>query len=132
MRSAIVYFAFSVVAGTYAFYRASEAIWGAPASPLAYLCFFGSVLLLIAAIVAPFSQRPAAKLAIAGCIAAACLFLPLFVVNILMPFTTMQTLRDFAHWKEFVPLIGMLGGPILLAAATACAVSTIRRSSASE
>jgi hypothetical protein len=128
----MVYFVFSVVSGTYAFYRASETIWGARPNPLAYLCFFCSVLLLIAAIVAPFSQRPAAKLAIVGCIAAACLFLPLFVASILMPFSTMQTLRDFAHWKEFVPLIGMVGGPILLAAATACAVSTIRRSPASE
>ena len=72
MRSAIVYFVFSVVAGLYAFYRASETIWGLRPNPLAYLCFFGSVLLLVAAIVAPFSQRAAAKLAIVGCIATAC------------------------------------------------------------
>lgn len=131
MRSAIVYFVFSVVAGLYAFYRASETIWGSRPNPLAYLCFFGSVLLLVAAIVAPFSQRAAAKLAIVGCIATACFFLPLFVVSILMPFTTMQTLQHFAHFRDYVPLMGMLGGPILLAASTACAVSAIRRSSAS-
>jgi hypothetical protein len=132
MRVALVYFTFAIVTGLYSFYVAMEGIWGAPPNPLAYLCFLGSVLLFVAAIVAPFSHRRAAKLALAGCIAAACLFLPLFVVSILMPFTTMQTLRDFAHWRDLVPLVGMLGGPILLAAAAACAVSTIRRSSASE
>jgi hypothetical protein len=132
MKALALYLATAIVTGLLAFYLAMEMIWGAPLNPLHYVSFLGSVLLFIASLTAPFSPRVGAKIAVAGSIATWCLYGPAIVSSILMPFTTWQSIKFDLKFREYVPVVGLLAGPILLVAATVYAIAVLKRPLQSE
>jgi hypothetical protein len=128
MRAVALYLLTAVVTGTHAFWLASGMIWGAPPNPLHYLSFAGSILLFIAALRAPSSARTSAKIGLAGSLAAWCLFAPLILAQALMPFSAGQEIQMLASSREYVSLVGMFGGPILLAVTTAYTIFVLKHS----
>jgi hypothetical protein len=107
---------------------ASEMIWGAPRNPFHYVSFFGSILLLVAALAAPFSARVSAKIALGGLAAAWCFYAPAIIVSSLAPFAMWQEIKIDASSRDWVPLVGILFGPLLLLVATLYAISVLKHS----
>jgi|HubBroStandDraft_1064217.scaffolds.fasta_scaffold477354_2 hypothetical protein len=96
---------------------------GAPINPLNCIAFLGSVTLLGAGVLMPFRARIAVKLGLAGALLLWVFYAPLISVSIGMPFSTWREIRAFLSFRDYVPLVGMLVGPILL---VACTVTLVR------
>ena len=118
MKAAAMYLLTAVVTGAHASWMASEMIWGAPPNPLHFISFGGSILLLVAALRFRASPRTRAKIGLGGCVAAWCLYAPLSVLCAFMPYTMGEEVRLFLSLREYVPLVGLFGGSILLVATT--------------
>ena len=128
MKAAALFLLTAIVTGAHAFWLTSEMMWGAPPNPLHFAALGGSILLFVAAMRAPTSPRAATKTGLAGCIAAWCLYAPLIVLDVFMPFTMGQEVRILASFRDYVPLVGLFGGPILLVASTAYTIFFLTRS----
>jgi hypothetical protein len=122
----ILYVITALVTGLHCVYRLMDVVNGAPVHPLNAIALFGSVVLLCAAALVRFRPRAAAKTALAGSLLLWVFYLPMLVVSFSMPFSTWQEIRTAISLSEYVPLTGMLLGPLLLAASTLTEIRTIR------
>ena len=100
-----------------------EMVNGAPIPLLNCVGLLGSMTLLAGAILAPFRSKAEAKCVLTGSLLSWTFYGPLVVVGFLMPYTSWSELRTFISFREYVPLVGTIMGPILL---IACTVASIR------
>jgi len=108
----------ALITGLHNFYWLMSFVNGAPINPLNCAALLGSVTLLGAGVLMPFRARVAVKLAFAGAFLLWVFYAPLIIVSFGMPFSTWLEMRAFVKFREYVPLVGMLVGPILLVACT--------------
>jgi hypothetical protein len=114
MKALILYFMTGVATGWQVFCFLMWAIWGAPTSPLQYVSLLGSLVLCAGAIVALRKPRFGAGIAISGCLAAWCFYLPAFIRTPHQLLTALPAPRD---------LVLALGPGLLLVASTGYAVA---------
>jgi hypothetical protein len=129
-RTAIAFFVFAstaVVVGLHNFYNLMAFVNGAPINIVNLVAFIGSVVLAGAALVAPFRFRFAAKLGATGSLFAWLYYLPLVFTAFLMPFTTRSEMRELISDQQFIPIIGLFLGPILLVSSTLISALGLRR-----
>jgi hypothetical protein len=124
---AVLYALTALVTGLHNVYRLMNVVNGAPINPLNCIALLGSVVLLVAAVLARYrSPRVAAKTGIVGSLLLWVFYLPMIVVSFSMPFSAWWEIRTFLAFGEYVPLIGMLLGPVLLAVCTLTEMRAIR------
>ena len=86
------------------------------------IAVLGAVRLVGAAAVVPFRPHVAAKIGHAGSVLLRVYYAPLIAVSIVKPFSTWHSIRFFISFHDYVPVAGILVGPILLIASTASPV----------
>lgn len=123
MNVAILFALTALLTGLYNVYLLMDAVNGAPINLLNCIALFGSVVLLVAAVLSPARPRVAAKTGLVGSLLLWTFYLTMLVIWFSMPFSALQEIRTFISWREYVPLTGMLLGPILL---TVCTVTELR------
>jgi hypothetical protein len=126
MLVAILFALTALVTGLHNVYRLMNVVNGAPINVLNCISLSGSVVLFVAAVLAPTRPRVAAKTGLAGSLLLWVFYLPMIVVSFSMPFSAWEEIRTFISIREYVPLIGMLLGPILLTVCTATELWTIQ------
>lgn len=118
----------AIVTGLYNFYCLMSMIWGAAINLLNCMSLLGSAALLGAAFLLPFRPNFAAKVGLAGSILSWVFYGPLIVAYLVAPFSTWLEIRDVYHFHDYVPLMGMLFGPVLLIACTVHSTLSFSRS----
>ena len=117
----------ALVTGLYNFYWLMNVVHGAPINPLNCAALLGSVTLLGAGVLMLSRRAPiAVKIGLAGALLLWFFYAPLIVVSLGMLFSTWLEMRAFASSRDYAPLVGLLGGPILLVAATVILARTRR------
>ena len=127
MKAGVLYFLTALVTGLYNFYRLMEIVNGAPVPLLPCVGLLGSVMLLAAAVLAPFRARSAGKLGLAGSILSWVFYAPLLVAAALTPYTFWISIQSNFSFREYIPLLGILLGPALLIVCTITSVLFSRR-----
>jgi hypothetical protein len=92
---------------------------------LACLSLGGCAALLVATY-RDFSEREAAKIAPVGALLIACFYIPTVVIAVGEPYSTRLEIRSLLSGKDFVPVVGLILGPFLLAATIVCAMRRLR------
>ena len=118
MLVAILFALTALVTGLHNVYLLMDVVNGAPINLLNCIALFGSAMLLVAAILAPGRLRVAAKTGLVGSLLLWGFYSTMIVIWFSMPFSALQEVRTFISFREYVPLTGMLLGPILLAVST--------------
>jgi hypothetical protein len=129
MLVAILFALTALVTGLHNVYLLMDVVNGAPINLLNCIALFGSVVLLIAAVLAPARLRVAAKTGLAGSLLLWVFYSTTIVIWFSMPFSAWQEIRTFITFREYVPLTGMLLGPILSTVCTATELWTIKATS---
>jgi hypothetical protein len=127
MKAVTLYVLTAVVTGLYDFYRLMETVNGAPLPLLNLVAILGSGTLVGAAILVPFQPRVAGRVGLAGSLLSWAFYAPLLVVGSLMPFTFWTSIRSDFSSREYIPLVGVILGPMLLAACTVNSILSSRR-----
>jgi len=117
----------ALVTGLHNFYWLMDMVNGAPLNLLNLTALLGALTLVGAAAVVPFRPHVAAKIGLAGSLLLWVYYAPLIAVSVFMPFTTRGEIQTFISDQEFVPLVGMLVGPVLLIACTANSALFLRK-----
>jgi|SRR5580765_5991063 hypothetical protein len=127
MKAAALCVLTALVTGLHNFYWLMNVVNGAPINPLNCVALLGSVTLLGAGMLMP-SRRAhiAVKIGLAGALLLWFFYAPLIVVSLGMPFSTWLEIQTFASYRDYVPLVGLLGGPTLLVAVTVILARTWR------
>jgi hypothetical protein len=112
----------ALITGLHNFYWLMDMVNGAPLNILNFTALLGSIGLMTAAFTLPFRPRMAAKIGLVGSLLLWVYYLPLITLSVFEPFTTREEIRSFISDQEYVPLVGMLLGPVLLMACTAGSV----------
>jgi hypothetical protein len=99
---------------------------GAPINLLNCIALFGSVVLLVAAILAAARLRVAAKTGLAGSLLLWAFYSTVIGIWFAMPFSAWQEIRTLISFREYIPLTGMLLGPIFLTVCTVTELWTIK------
>ena len=128
MKAATLCVLTALITGLHNFYWLMSIVNGAPVNPLNCAALLGAAMLLGAGALTPFRPRAAAKLGLAGSVLLWVFYAPLVVVGFLMPFSTRQQIQEFVSFRDYVPLVGMIVGPILLAAYTVTLARSLWRS----
>jgi hypothetical protein len=81
MKALALYLVAGIAIGLRTFALITQAIWGTPTIRLYNVSFLGSVLLIVAAAIAPFRQQLAARIALTGCVAAWVFYIPALLYN---------------------------------------------------
>jgi hypothetical protein len=126
MLVAILFALTALVTGLHNVYLLMDVVNGAPINLLNCIALFGSVVLLIAAVLAPARLRVAAMTGLAGTLLLWAFYSTVIVIWFSMPFSTWQEIHGFISFREYVPVTGMLLGPILLAVCTVTELWTIK------
>jgi hypothetical protein len=121
MRVVALYVVAALVTGLHTFYSLMGVAIGYPINPLNCVGTVGAITLLGAGVLVALRPRASAKMALAGSVLLWAFYGPLITVMLLMPFSTWFQIHDFISSREYVPLAGILLGPILL---TACTVNS--------
>jgi hypothetical protein len=127
MKAASLYVLTALVTGLHNFYWLMSVVNGAPINPLNCIALLGSATLLGAAILLPFRPRVAAKAGLAGSLLLWVFYAPLIAVSFIQPFSTWLQVRTFISFRDYVPLVGLIVGPILLIACTSHSTLFFRR-----
>jgi hypothetical protein len=117
--TATLYILTALVTGLHNFYWLMDMVNGAPLHLLNLTALLGAATLVGAAIAVPFRPRVAAKIGLAGTLLLWFYYAPLIAVSIFTPFSTWHSIRFFISFHDYVPVVGILVGPILLIASTA-------------
>jgi hypothetical protein len=112
----------ALVTGLHNFYGLMEMVNGAPFNLLNFTALLGSVTLVGAAMLATFRPHVAAGMGVAGSLLLWVYYAPLTFVSFLTPSTTRTEIQAFISFHEYVPLVGMLVGPLLLIVCTTTSV----------
>jgi hypothetical protein len=108
----------ALVTGLHNVYGLMNTVNGAPFNLLNFTALLGSVTLAGAAMLVPFRPHVAAALGFAGSLLLWVYYAPLTIVSFLTPFTTRAEIQGFITFHDYVPLVGMLVGPVLLIVCT--------------
>jgi hypothetical protein len=108
----------ALVTGLHNFYLVMDMVNGAPLNLLNFTALLGSVTLAGAAILVPLRPRVAAAIGFAGSLLLWVYYAPLTIVSLFTPFTTRTEIQAFISFHEYVPLVGLLVGPVLLIVCT--------------
>jgi hypothetical protein len=119
----VLYAVTALVTGAYSFYSLMNVVNGAPIGVSNFVALLGSAVLVVAATLVPYRRRVAMKIGLVGSALLWVFYLPAIVVWCSMPFSTSQEIRTNLSFHEYVPLAGMLLGPVLL---TVCSVTGLR------
>ena len=120
----------SLVTGLYNVYALLSVVNGAPIYVLNGMSLLGSTTLLGAAVLVPFRVRTAAKIGFFGSMLSWVFYAPLIVASVITPISTWRDIQLDISFREYVPLVGKLLGPILLIACTVSSIVLLRRSRA--
>ena len=128
MLVALLYFLTALVTGLHNLYWLMDFVNGAPINLLILngVAFLGSGVLVVASVLAHRRPRVAAKTGLVGSALLWAFYLPMIVLAFFMPFSTWESIREFVSFREYVPLIGTLLGPILLIICTAAGIWTLK------
>ena len=126
MLVAILFVLTALVTGLHNVYLLMGVVNGAPINLLNCIALSGSGALFVAAVLAPAHIRAAAKTGLAGSLLLWTFYSTMLVMWFSMPFSAWQEIRRFISFREYVPLTGMLLGPILLTASTVTELRTIK------
>ena len=126
MLVAVLFALTAIVTGLHNTYLLMGVVNGAPINPLNCIALFGSVVLLVAAVLAPARLRVAAKTGLLGSLLLWVFYSTMIVIWFGMPFSALQEIHTFISLREYVPLTGMLLGPILLTVCTVTEFWTIK------
>jgi len=113
-----LYILAALVTGLHNFYWLMDMVNGAPLNLLNLTALLGAATLVAAAALVPFRQRVAAKIGLAGSLLLWVYYAPLIAVSIFTPFSTWLNIRQLISFHDYVPVVGILVGPILLIAST--------------
>ena len=127
MKAVALYVLTGLITGLHNFYLFMNVVNGAPINLLNCIALLGSATLLGAAVLVPLRPRAAAKVGFAGSLLLWVFYAPLIVVSLLMPFSTWLQIRTFTQFHDYVPLVGMLVGPVFLIACTVNSTLFFRR-----
>jgi hypothetical protein len=127
MKTATLYVVAGVVTGLHNFYRIMGMVNGAPVPLLNCAALLGSVTLLAAAVLVLFRPRVATKVGLMGSLLSWVLYAPLLIVSFFMPFSAWMDIRSYLSYHEFIPLVGVILGPILIVATTVNSILLVRR-----
>jgi hypothetical protein len=114
--------------------RTAQLLWahdivnGAPINLLNCISLLGSATLLGAALLLPSRRSAAAKVGFAGSILSWVFYGPFVVAALVTPFSMWLEIKTFITFRDYVPLMGMFLGPILLIACTTHSILSFRRS----
>jgi hypothetical protein len=108
----------AVVTGLHNFYGLMNMVNGAPLNLLNCVSLLGSATLLGTASLLPFRPSRAAKIGLAGSVLSWVFYGPLIVTSLVTPFSMWLEIKTFITFRDYVPLLGTLFGPVLLIACT--------------
>jgi hypothetical protein len=117
----------ALVTGLHNLYWRMNMVNGAPLNLLNFTALLGSVTLAGAAMLVPFRPHIAAAIGFAGSLLLWVYYAPLTIVSVLSPFTTRAEIKGFISFHDYVPLVGMLAGPVLLIVCTTNSVLFFKR-----
>ncbi len=112
----------ALVTGLHNVYWLMDMVNGAPLHLLNFTALLGSVTLIGAAMLVPFRPHVAAAIGFAGSLLLWVYYAPLTIVSLFTPLTTRTEIQGFISFHDYVPLVGMLVGPVLLLVCTANAI----------
>jgi len=118
----------ALVTGLHNFYGLMSMVNGAPINVLNCISLLGSATLLGAAFLLPFRPSFAAKVGLAGSILSWVFYGPLIFASLVAPFSIWLEIKALSTFHDYVPLIGMLFGPVLLIACTVHSTRFLRSS----
>ena len=120
MKAATValYILTALVTGLHNFYWLMDMVNGAPPGLLNLTALFGAATLVGAAVAVPFRPRVAGKIGLAGSLLLWTYYVPLIAISIFTPISTWHSIRFFISYHDYVPVVGILVGPMLLIACT--------------
>lgn len=124
-----LYILTAVVTGLHNFYWLMDMVNGAPLGLLNLTALLGAATLVGAAAAVPFRPRIAAKIGLAGSLLLWVYYAPLIAVSVFTLFSTWANIRQLISVHDYVPVVGILVGPILLIASTANSVLCLRAKS---
>ena len=128
MRWVPLYVLTALVTGLHNFYGLMNIVNGAPINLLNCISLLGSATLLGAAVLLPSRRSVAVKVGFAGSMLSWVFYGPLVVAALVAPFSMWLEIKTFITFRDYVPLMGMLIGPVLLIACTAHSILSFRRS----
>jgi hypothetical protein len=118
----------ALVTGVHNFYGQMNMVNGAPINLLNCISLLGSAMLLGTAFLLPFRPSFAARVGLAGSILSWVYYGPLIVASLVVPFSMWLEIKTFITFHDYVPLMGMLVGPVLLIACTVHSTLFVRHS----
>ena len=127
MKTLLLFALTAIVTGLHNFYMLMGIVNGAPLSLLSCAALLGSATLLVAAVLAPSHMRDALRAGLAGSLLLWIFYAPLIVVSASMPYTTWLNIRFDLKFHDYVPIVGTLGGPMMLIICTVYVLWTYRR-----
>src|ERR1700739_1069764 len=127
MKVASLYVISALVTGLHNFYWLMDIVNGAPINLLNCTALLGSATLFGSGIVVLSRRRVGAKIALTGSLLLWVYYAPMIFVSIFTPFTTKGEIQSLISFHEYVPLVGMLVGPMLLIACTVNVLLSFRR-----
>ena len=108
----------ALVTGLHNFYGLMNMVNGTPINILNCISLLGSAALLGAAALLPIRLNAAAKVGFAGSILSWVFYGPLIFFSLFAPYSVWLEIKSFITFHDYVPLIGMLFGPVLLICCT--------------
>jgi hypothetical protein len=108
----------ALVTGLHNLYGLMSMVNGAPLNLLNFSALLGSVTLAGAAMLVPFRPHIAAAFGFSGSLLCWVYYAPLTILSVLTPFTTRAEIQGFISFHDYVPLVGILVGPLLLIVCT--------------
>jgi hypothetical protein len=127
MKAVTLYVLTAPVTGLHNLYWLMGMVNGAPLNLLNFTALIGSVTLAGAAMLVRFRPRVAAALGFAGSLLLWVYYAPLIIISFSTPFTTWTEIQGFIKFRDYVPLVGMLVGPVLLIVCTTASVLFFKR-----
>jgi hypothetical protein len=128
MKAIVLCIVTASVTGLHNFYWLMNVVNGAPVPLLNLIALLGSATLLGAALLLSLRRRGAAAVGLVGSVMLWVFYAPLMVISLLMPFSALQEIQSYTKFHEYVPLFGMLVGPLLLIICTINLALLFRRS----
>ena len=122
-----LYFLTALVTGLHNLYGLMAMVNGAPLNLLNAVSLLGSGALMVAAVLLLFQLRTASKVGALGSVLCWVYYAPLIVVTLIAPFSTWREIRFDFSFHDYVPLVGRLLGPVLLALCTANSIVLLKR-----
>jgi hypothetical protein len=117
----------ALITGLHNFYGLMSMVNGAPINLLNCISLLGSATLLGAAVLLPLRVHAATRVGLLGSILCWVFYAPLIFVSIIAPFSAWREIQFDLSFRDYVPVLGRLFGPVLLILCTANSVILLRR-----